>query len=259
MAAEEEDPPAAECKCEKGAPKWIVTFGDMMSLLLCFFILLLSFSTTDVIKYKQMAGSVAEAFGVSESSTPDQTAVPTGDRFLATQIVLPKSMAALVAARASAKRVSKSSSDIDMESGADWVRIRVDGDALFDSGEFKVKEAAGPILDQVGEIINAFDGVVSIEGHTDGDPPSTSRFDRTSYLANYELASLRAIAVLDYLVIRNRVEKEKLIPVSYGEVKPRENNDTPEGRARNRRVEFEFRTGAQKDYANIKGDFVKPD
>lgn len=259
MAAEEEAPPPPPCKCEKGAPKWVVTFGDMMSLLLCFFILLLSFSSTDVVKYKQMAGSVADAFGLVEDSAPDKTSVPTGDRFLATQIVMPKSLAALVAARASAKRVSKSSSDIDMESGADWVRIRVDGDALFDSGDYRVKEDAAILLDQVGEIINAFDGTVSIEGHTDGDPPASSRFDRTSYLANYELASLRAIAVLDHLVIRNRVEKEKLIPVSMGETKPRENNDSPEGKARNRRVEFEFRTGAQKDYANIQGDIVKPD
>lgn len=259
MAAEEEAPPPPPCKCEKGAPKWVVTFGDMMSLLLCFFILLLSFSTTDVIKYKQMAGSVADAFGISESSTPDKTSVPTGDRFLATHVVLPTNMAALVAARASAKRVSKSSSDIDMESGADWVRIRVDGDALFDSGDYRVRPEAAALLDQIGEIINNFDGTVSIEGHTDGDPPSTSRFDRTSYLANYELASLRSIAVLDYLVINDRVEKEKLIPVSFGEVKPRENNDSPEGKARNRRVEFEFRTGAQKDYANIQGEFLKPD
>jgi chemotaxis protein MotB len=64
------DLPAAQ---DKGAPKWMVTFGDLMSLLLCFFVLLLSFSEIDRQKYKQVAGSMAEAFGVQRSTPADET------------------------------------------------------------------------------------------------------------------------------------------------------------------------------------------
>ena len=61
------DPPPDEPPpCEEGAPGWVVTFGDMMSLLLTFFILLLSFATMEKIKYKVLAGSIQTAFGVQE-------------------------------------------------------------------------------------------------------------------------------------------------------------------------------------------------
>ncbi|WP_305856778.1 flagellar motor protein MotB [Balneatrix alpica] len=55
---------AEECKCKAGLPGWLATFADLMSLLMCFFVLLLSFSEMDVLKYKQIAGSMREAFGV---------------------------------------------------------------------------------------------------------------------------------------------------------------------------------------------------
>lgn len=257
--SDEAEAPVEECKCEKGAPKWMVTFGDMMSLLLCFFVLLLSFSTTDIVKYKKMVGSVKEAFGVAATSPSHTT--PSGKRIIVQQIQLPKTFAALVTVRAKANRTSKSESELEMESGADWVRIKVDGDALFESGRFEVKPEAEELLAKIADIINGFNGTISIEGHTDGDPPATTRFEQGSYMGNYELAALRAIAVLNYFVINHSTDKEKLIPVSYGEVKPRELNTTPEGKARNRRVEFEFRTSAQTDFEGVEekgGTVVKP-
>lgn len=256
MSDGEEAAPAEECVCEKGAPKWMVTFGDMMSLLLCFFVLMLSFSTTDVVKYKKMVGSVKEAFGVALSSPSHTT--PSGKRIIVSQIQMPRIFAALVSVRAKAMRVSKSSSQVDLESGADWVRIKVDGDALFSSGEFNVKPDAAEILGKVGEMINDFDGSVTIEGHTDGDPPTSTRFDVGSYMGNYELASMRAIAVLNFFVINFSVDKTKLIPVSYGDVKPRESNLFAQGKARNRRVEFEFRTSSKKEYSGVDGNVVRP-
>ncbi len=88
---------------EKGAPKWVVTFGDLMSLLLCFFVLLLSFSEMDRQKYKMVAGSMAQAFGVQRKErvfeSPrgakmvalsfDQDMVPKFDKkeFIATQVM----------------------------------------------------------------------------------------------------------------------------------------------------------------------------
>lgn len=158
-----------DCNCPpKGAPKWIVTFGDMMSLLLCFFVLMLSFSTTDIIKYQKMIGSLKDAFGISETTPAHMN--PAGKQTILPNIQLPRTFAALVAVRAKAANLAKSSSELEMESGADWVRIKVPGDALFDSGDYKVKPEASGILEKIGDLINDFDGVVTIEGHTDGEP-----------------------------------------------------------------------------------------
>ena len=127
---------AEECKCEKGAPKWMVTFGDMMSLLLCFFVLLLSFSTTDVVKYKQMVGSMKDAFGVAETDPVHN--LPEAKMQIIPQVDMPRHMMALVSVRAKAAQMADTSSEIEMESGADWVRIKVPGDALFGSGSFEI-------------------------------------------------------------------------------------------------------------------------
>ena len=232
-----------ECKCPpKGAPKWVVTFGDMMSLLLTFFVLLLSFSTTDIIKYKQLVGSIKDAFGVAE--TEPSFEVPNAQNTILPQIQLPQTLATLAAVRAEAARIAKTSSELTMESGAEWVRIKVDGDALFDSGAFEIKPEAAPILGEIGELINDFEGTVLIEGHTDGSPPRTTRFTPGSYLGNYELGALRAIAVMGWMVSNKSTDPLKMVPLTYGELRPRETNELEAGRAKNRRVEFEFRASS---------------
>ena len=256
--SEGEAPPPEEpdCNCEAGAPKWVVTFGDMMSLLLCFFVLLLSFSTTDIVKYREMQGSMKEAFGVAQ--TDPEFSIPAGDIIIAPYITLPKTFAALVTVRAKAMNLAKSSSKLEMESGADWVRLKVDGDALFASGGFEIKPEAAAVLEDIGELINDFDGVVFVEGHTDGDPPTTTRFEAGSYLGNYELGALRSIAVLGYFVGTRSVDKNKLIPVTFGETKPRETNEYEEGKRQNRRVEFEFRSTSKADISELDGEVISP-
>jgi len=257
MAEGSEEVQAPEdCNCPpKGAPAWVVTFGDMMSLLLCFFVLLLSFSTTDISKYKEMIGSLKDAFGLAQTEASFQ--MPTGKMTIMPNIEIPRVMAALVSVRAKAAQLAKSSSELEMESGADWVRLKVNGDALFESGAFTIRPEAESLLNGIGETINKFDGTVMIEGHTDGDPPTDTRFTPGSYLGNYELGSMRSISVLGYLVGRMSVDKEKLIPTTMGEVKPRETNEFAEGKARNRRVEFEFRSNAKADISNVQGEPIK--
>lgn len=256
MAEKAEPEQAEECKCETGAPKWVVTFGDMMSLLVCFFVLIVSFSTTDIIKYRQMAGSVKDAFGMAKTTPRHNN--PMADKIIATQLIMPKTFAALVAVRSKAMRLAKSSSELEMESGADWVRIKIDGDALFTSGGFDIRDEAKPLLDEIGTMINDFEGSVFIEGHTDNQPLTTSRFGENSYLGNYELGALRSISVLGYLIGNVSVDPAKLVPTTFGQTKPRETNDFVAGQGRNRRVEFEFRTSNKKDSGEVDGRYVTP-
>lgn len=245
-----------ECPpCEKGAPKWVVTFGDMMSLLLTFFVLLLSFSTTDIVKYKRMTGSIKESFGVAQTS-PDHV-TPLGETITSQKINIPRTQAQLASIRAKAAKTAREEDEIDVESGANWFRIKIDGDALFDSGSFTVKPEAGEILDQVAGYINSFDGTVKIEGHTDDDRGARTRFDAGTASGNYELAGLRAISVLDFMVKRHNVDRTKLIPLTLGEFKPRDSNLTTEGKSRNRRVEFEFVGASDSDIGGAPGSFIR--
>lgn len=256
MAAEAPPPEPEPCKCEAGAPKWMVTFGDMMSLLLCFFVLLLSFSTTDIIKYEQLKGSLKDAFGMAKTDPDFQ--IPSADNIVATAMEIPKSVAALVSMRAKARLKAKSSSQMEMESGADWVRIKVDGDALFESGSYRLSPGGEELLQSLADMVNEFNGTIMIEGHTDNQRPANSKFGPQSFFGNYELASMRAISVMEYFVTKQSVDAEKLVPLSLGDTKPRETNDDPRGRARNRRVEFEFRTSSQDFVDNAEGDVIGP-
>ena len=251
------DQPEEECKCEKGAPKWVVTFGDMMSLLLTFFVLLLSFSTTKVAKYKKMAGSIKEAFGVAKTS-PDHT-TPAGEQIIIQQIELPRTMAQMATVRAKAARHSRKQPEVDMKSGADWFRIQIDGDALFETGKFDVKPEAAAILQGIATLLNDFDGVVKVEGHSDTDRTGDTRFEAGSVEGNYELAGLRAIMVMDYFFKNHNVDRNKMVPVTLGESKPRADNLSAAGKSRNRRVEFEFVAGAKSEIQGTQGTFVDPD
>jgi len=248
MADNEEQNGAVECNCEAGAPKWVVTFGDMMSLLLCFFVLLLSFSNTDVVKYRQLVGSLKDAFGVAE--TNPNTVMPGGDKIIATEVSFPVNLPSLVSIRAVARQIANASGKIEAESGADWVRIKVEGDTLFDSGSAEIKPDAFPILSEIAGMINDFSGTVAIEGHTDNQRLSTD-----GYLGNYFLAANRSVAVLGHLTRQQQVDRVKLRAVSLADANPRETNDVPEGRAKNRRVEFLF-TGGSK--GNLPGQTVTP-
>lgn len=252
MSDEQQQPEPEPCNCEPGAPKWMVTFGDMMSLLLCFFVLLLSFSTVDVIKYRQLTGSMKDAFGIAKTD-PDYQ-IPSADKMVAVTIQPPQVLSNLVTVRAKARRKAKSSSEMEMESGADWVRIKIDGDALFQSGTFQLTPAAFPLLDEVAVMANDFAGTIMIEGHTDNDLYRNTRFSSDSVdLGNYELGAMRSIAVLNYMVENRGVSPNKLIPLSFGSKKPRETNDRTEGKARNRRVEFEFRASSDAHNEDVGG------
>ncbi|MCB1049080.1 MAG: OmpA family protein [Acidobacteria bacterium] len=237
-----------ECKCEAGAPKWVVTFGDMMSLLLCFFILMLSFSTTDVVKYRKLVGSLKDAFGVAETTPTAQ--IPSSEMIISQGVQFQPTMAVLFSIRSKARNMSKAKAQIEAEAGADWVRIKVEGDALFLPGSSEINPEAYPILNDIGDLINEFPGTVQIEGHTDSDLST-----QASYLSHYQLAANRAIAVMDYMVRTKNADRQRLVPVSYGDAKPRETNDLEEGKARNRRVEFLFNGSSR---LHVPGETLQP-
>jgi chemotaxis protein MotB len=121
---------------------------------------------------------------------------------------------------------------VEVLSGRNGIRVRVKGALLFDPGAAHLRAQAQPILDMLIKVLGQFGYYLLVEGHTDSTPISTSRFP-----SNWELSGDRASAVLRYLISKG-VDPMRLTSVGLADNYPLSSNDTPEGRAKNRRVEF---------------------
>jgi chemotaxis protein MotB len=106
---------------------------------------------------------------------------------------------------------------------------------FFDSGKDVVKAQGADALKKVAKVLNEDvpDSRVAVEGHTDNDPIKYS-----GWKSNWELSSARSLAVLHYFVDDCQVKPDRLSAVAYGEFRPLESNDTPQGKKKNRRVEI---------------------
>ena len=222
------------------------TFADMCTLLLTFFVLLLTFASMDVQKFKEMLGSVHQAFGVqtqqfgeyqptkppetkdvgkSHMAMPVQPQIQLSDRETAEAQKMASQIKDLVAASGMGK-------DVSVSAGSRGVRMRVKGQLLFDAGQATVKPEAKRLLDAVVKVMKKFNFYLTVEGHTDSRPISTSKFP-----SNWELSSARASAVLRYL-LQMGVPNRRVSAVGYAANYPLASNQSAHGRDMNRRVEF---------------------
>jgi len=241
MAEEQQDVVCEECECEEceeGAPAWMATFADMATLLMTFFVLLLSFSNMDVVKFRSMLGSVKDAFGTVTENPGDfeeRSSTPVS-------IQLSEKESSMIDMLEMGDKVKQAIEDHDLEGEAEvstdenGVTLKITGKLMFDAGSAQIKEESKPFLDSISKIIDENNYPVAIEGHTDNIPMTSSPL----YPSNWELSSARATAVLRYLVEEKGIPAKRLMAVGYADTRPLVPNDTPENRAKNRRVEFHF-------------------
>jgi chemotaxis protein MotB len=257
---------AKECDCPPpGAPAWMNTFADMMSLLLTFFVLLLSFANMDIVRFRDAMSSIQNALigGPTAMREVPRTAVvdlgtssnislidtqrevqenPPSEveepEEAATQLV---SGAQDIEALATIEQMLDEQGMQDMaeaEATSRGIVIRVKGELFFDAGSAALREQSRSVLNEIGAVMQAFPYNVSIEGHTDDVPIHTERFP-----SNWELSTARAISVMRYLREQRGLPAERLGVAGYADTRPVVANDTPEHRAANRRVEFVFSRG----------------
>lgn len=205
---------------------WMVTFSDMVTLLLTFFVLLLSMANMDQVKFSKASDSLAGAFGVLGSS--DKTAVappqvvsfsPVNDDFTAQ-----------VYRRLRTKlRELKLNKKIKIVKDRGAVVLRVDEAVLFESGQAQLEPEADAILRKVAELVRPLPLNLKIEGHTD---------NRGEEMANWDLSVGRAISVLRFMATNQLIPLTRMSATGYGSQKPLFPNASVEERALNRRVEF---------------------
>ena len=230
--------------CPKCLPAWLAAFGDLMSLLLCFFVLLLSMSTMDAKKIQEAIGSLAGALSVLEGgtkteisrerqqqATPIETSEETSNRVVTTQ--LKKTITEI-------NEMLKTSGgpEIQIEEAEDGFIIRLPDGLLFKPGSAVIQNADAILfLKRIALIVKKLPENLHVKarGHTDINPPDSS----SPYKDNWELSTARAVSVVKEL-IKNRIDPKKISASGKAEFDPVTSNATEEGRSKNRRVELHF-------------------
>ena len=222
---------------DPGAPKWVVTFGDLMSLLLCFFVLLLSFSELDRQKYKQVAGSMEKAFGVQRRSRVME--IPKGMKMIARdfdQEVIATRIREEIGRQIDelfASQLEDLEGKIEIEEGRDEIIIRLMGESTFDSGKAEIRPVLKPLLREVAKLLEPSNDGVIISGHTDNVPVRGGPFK-----TNLRLSAARASAVAEFMIANSSIDPQRVSTMGFGKYRPIAANSTPEGREKNRRVEI---------------------
>jgi chemotaxis protein MotB len=217
------------------ATRWLTTFNDLVTLLMVFFVLLFTMASTDVAKLKQFQVSVMRGLGVLEKGqgSPIGVIKSFGDKGSKTGTLRGKMIPEGEQSINDYLETLKSLAGAEVRfRGKDQV-MTVEGRALFESGSADINPGAYPVLEELLKIIEARSCPVRVEGHTDNVPIFTEEFD-----SNWELSTARAVSIVKYLMDQGNVAPERLSAVGYGELRPLVPNDTPEHRAKNRRVEI---------------------
>lgn len=248
-------------RLQNQTPAWIVTFADLATLLLTFFILLLSFAEMDVEKYRAMANSMAVAFGSSnvlaediggspltmiESDTvslPEPTESQAREpEFIderaegAAPTQIPGGVIDLASRMIRELESEVASEALSVNYDQNQVVIRFSEEATFRSGEAAIKPEMIPIIERVVNVLSACTGDVLVSGYTDNRPISSDR-----YRSNWDLSAARAVSVVHELVMNRQVPADRVVAAGRAETNPLAPNDTPENRALNRRVEIAIR------------------
>lgn len=281
---------------KKGLDEWMGTFSDMMTLLMCFFVMLFAMSNVDEAKFDEVSQSFQQNFsifkggakaigdgvlvsnGVSQLNMLDEYINSTGkvadsdtketefkenatgeqdsklqelaDQLGASQEEIKELQESIENLEAEKMKLSEElaekieeslaenfmSNQVDVSFDANCVILSLNGAFLFDSGKADLKTEAKPILNKIGKILNRYaDNTVEIEGHTDSVPLNGGRYENNDVLSSY-----RALAVFNYLKDNASIDPGIMKHSGRGEYMPIADNSTPEGRAKNRRVEIKI-------------------
>lgn len=209
------------------SPGWMVTYGDIMTLLLTFFVLLMSYSTIKEEAFRRALASFQEALGI----LPNERSLIRFEQIPAVKMMPP------IPAQEIIKRLRNSvysaglKGKVSVEEEREGVRITIQSPILFDSGKADLRPEALPVLDELIKILGESPNEVVVEGHTDNVPINTAEFP-----SNWELSTARAISVAKHLFQKGNLGAERFTVAGYGEYHPVATNATPEGRQKNRRV-----------------------
>ncbi|MBV5308620.1 flagellar motor protein MotD [Chromatium okenii] len=280
------------CEEHTNHEAWAIPYGDLITLLLAFFVVMYAVSVVDAGKYRVLSNSLVEAFGSQIPLDPIQVGDPSLASNLAadnikrllvpienatspTDVAVENSLEAVDNAERARilKEVKEMSQEIESSLGglinddkiqvtrkAYWLEITINSSLLFSSGSATLEAAAKPALESVAAILAKRDARIHVEGHTDNLP-----IKNPIYPSNWELSSGRAATVVN-LFAQNGVNPERMVAIGYAEFQPVTNNDSENGRAQNRRVSIivlpaplQVSSETKIEPERLRSDYYEPD
>lgn len=245
--------PKPEAPEENGAPAWMTTYADMITLVLTFFVLLFSFSSIDALKWKEIVSSLSGTPFVTIQALDPGGTIPAAievedDAVAATPVPTksPEEEAKNIEVKEKFNELYEKIKNhieennlqyiLNVANEEDVILIRMTDSALFDDGKDNIKPESEILLFEICQILQEYEGLIrriQVEGHTDNNPIRSAKFR-----SNWHLASSRADNIVLYFIQVMNIQPRKLEGISKGEYHPIASNETADGRAKNRRVDF---------------------
>jgi chemotaxis protein MotB len=220
----------------ENAERWLLTYADLITLLLAFFIMMYTFSKQDVQKYQEVSTRLKAIFaggtGIAQKGNISGTAplelMPANSSTSSNEIK--QQIEQEIKTMVNANGLKDNFSVFSDERG---IIIRIMDKAFFDEGKADLKDSAKSILDKIVPVVKQINNHIRIEGHTDNVPIKTNEFK-----SNWELSVRRATEVVRHLIERGDIQPQRISATGYAEYRPVVNNDSTANRALNRRIEI---------------------
>ena len=232
--------------------RWLVSYADFVTLLFAFFVVMYSISSVNDAKYVSLSEALDDAFSKSNKVKKVIDPIQIGSEPTTIKPIILENPSAeeiiknrqlseeILKERRLLQMVSEQFEDVlqpyvendlvEVKRHDFWIELEMNSQLLFLSGEAELSSKAIPVLKKVSEVVRIIPNVINVEGHTDNVPIDTVEFP-----SNWDLSSARATSVVREFV-KNGISEQRLSAVGYGEFHPVADNNTEEGRFKNRRV-----------------------
>jgi chemotaxis protein MotB len=232
----------------ENAERWLLTYADLITLLMVFFVVLYSMSQADSTKFKRISAALQSAFNVDVLQGQSATSISDGspeppppvDDLISNSEV--PQVTRLQNKIQSVLDGAAQSPDVQVGTDKEGIVIRLSGSYLFDSGRAELKPNSLGVLEAIASELRPLGNEIRVDGHTDSTPIESPR-----YPTNWELSAARALAVTRYLSETDAIPAGRLMAAGFGEFRPIAPNDSREHRALNRRVEIHLLSSAPPD------------
>jgi chemotaxis protein MotB len=229
----------------ENSERWLLTYADLITLLLGLFVILYAMSKIDTPRYGELVAAMTGIFGKGEHGViqghigmvPPPVAGAGGDERRKIEEAVKKEMSAAIAAGFTS-----------VEENERGVTVHMMEELLFPSGSADLKEGSLKVLDPLASVLNKIPNDIRVEGHTDNVPIHNDR-----YPSNWHLSVSRAMTTAYYLIEQHRLTPGKISVAGYSEYRPLLPNTTAENRARNRRVDIVIVAGEPRKTARSGG------
>ncbi|BHH83377.1 flagellar motor protein MotB [Desulforhopalus sp. 52FAK] len=235
-------------ECRAGAPAWMVTYSDLVTLLLTFFVLLLSMANMDPVRFTEASSSLKDAFGMHNEPARVDFAIPV----LPSPPITPYSP---IQEQTTQKVYEKIKSQIDsrrldnnvgvIKNDDESIILRINDSVLFNRGSAKIAPKAYSILRTVADIIRPLPMDLRIEGHTDDIPVSDSAY------SNWDLSVDRSVGVMRFFTNSDLLPLDRMSAIGYGKDRPVVPNRDELSRSKNRRVDFLLKLQSNKSKTQL--------